>query len=346
MIQRIFFRSIITSFFFVLFEFVPMQDIAAGPVPDTGQTASYTATFGEDSDYTINPPSYTKLGENGEELPYTATQADGWIMTRDNVTGLIWEIKTNDDSIHDKDNAYTWCDTDPETNGGDPGTCEDGTDTEDFIEALNDENFGGFSDWRMPTRRELVTILNYDTHRPTIDEDFFPYVTNTFYWSSNTKVGYTSHAWGVHFFNANSYYSFKPYYHYVHAVRGGNIQSNFVNNGDGTITDTATGLMWQQEDDNVTRTWENALVYCENLTLAGYNDWRLPTIKELYSIVNLTAAPVIDPIFSGPIYSHYWSSTTDSNYTNRAFHMDWAYGNFWSKLKTNDLGVNVRAVRG
>ena len=110
--------------------------------PDTGQTTSYTETFGEDSDYTINPQSYTKLGIGNEELPETATFADGWIMTRDNVTGLIWEVKTDDSSIHDKDHTYTWY------------------DTANFIAAVNNENFGGFSGWRMPTVKELATIVN------------------------------------------------------------------------------------------------------------------------------------------------------------------------------------------
>ena len=78
--------------------------VPAGPVPDTGQTQSYTDTFGEDSDYLINPPSYTKLDANGNDLPNDATE---WIMVRDNVTGLIWEVKTNDGSVHDKGKTYT-----------------------------------------------------------------------------------------------------------------------------------------------------------------------------------------------------------------------------------------------
>ena len=58
-------------------------------------------------------------------------------MVRDNVTGLFWEVKTDDGSIHDKDNTYTWYDSNPATNGGNAGTAGEGTDTEDFIEALN-----------------------------------------------------------------------------------------------------------------------------------------------------------------------------------------------------------------
>jgi len=68
----------------------------------------------------------------------------------------------------------------------------------------------------------------------------------------------------------------------------------YVNNGNGTVTDTSTGLMWQQDtarDDQGnydTMTWEEALAYCESRTLGGHTDWRLPTIKELRSLVDYT----------------------------------------------------------
>ncbi len=98
----------------------------------------------------------------------------------------------------------------------------------------------------------------------------------------------------------------------------------FVDNEDGTITDNATGLMWQQADDGTTRNWENALQYCENLTHAGYSDWRLPNAKELHSIIDytrcpdVTNSPAIDPLFSctsfnnpdgDPNYGYYWTSS-------------------------------------
>ena len=95
-------------------------------VPDTGQTQSYTDTFGEDSDYSINTPSYTKLDASGNDLADSVTS---WAMVRDNVTGLIWEVKTDDGTIHDKDNTY---DQDEIKNT--------------FIPTLNTDNYGGFSD--------------------------------------------------------------------------------------------------------------------------------------------------------------------------------------------------------
>ncbi|MCD4718777.1 MAG: DUF1566 domain-containing protein [Desulfobacula sp.] len=172
--------------------------------PDTGQTTSYTDTFGEDSDYSINPQSYTKLGSGGVELSDTATVADGWIMTRDNVTGLIWEIKTNDSSIHDRDDTYTWY------------------NTVNFIAAVNNGNFGGFSGWRMPTVKELSTIVNSEIYNPAINKVFFPYTVSSDYWSSTTYANNSGHAWLVYFGRGGvgSHYP-KSSSYYVRAVRGG-----------------------------------------------------------------------------------------------------------------------------
>jgi len=63
---------------------------------------------------------------------------------------------------------------------------------------------------------------------------------------------------------------------------------NFTDNGNGTITDSDTTLMWQKEDDDTRRTWEQAITYCEGLSLGTYSDWRLPNIKELRTIVDTT----------------------------------------------------------
>jgi len=174
----------------------------AWPIPDTGQTKCYNNTeeipcpapgeafYGQDGNYTINPPSYTKLDASGNALPNDAVS---WVMVRDNVTGLIWENKTNDGSIHDGSKIYTWCDTNPATNGGNPGTCGAGTgdaatDTEAYIKALNDSKFGGFSDWRMPDAFELITIVDNSKFNPSINSLYFPNTRNDRYWTINTAI--------------------------------------------------------------------------------------------------------------------------------------------------------------
>ncbi len=73
------------------------------------------------------------------------------------------------------------------------------------------------------------------------------------------------------------------------------IEASFTDNGDGTITDNVTGLMWQQVPDSINMSWEEAKEYCENLELGGYDDWRLPTVKELFAIGSFeTGWPFLD----------------------------------------------------
>ncbi len=213
----------------------------AGSVPDTGQTKCYDNSveipcpqpgesfYGQDAQYVGPARSYTKLEQNGVELSDTATQADGWIMTRDNVTGLVWEVKQDKNDVkdytnhHDADNTYTWYDSNPDTNGGNAGTAGDGTDTEDFIDALKAANFGGYSDWRMPTIKELSSLVNSDIAYtgPTIDTTWFPRTMSSYYWSSTTHAYYTDVAWLVNFGHGGVSSGNKSNSYYVRAVRAG-----------------------------------------------------------------------------------------------------------------------------
>ncbi len=105
----------------------------------------------------------------------------------------------------------------------------------------------------------------------------------------------------------------------------------FVDNGNGTITDLATGLLWTQADSGSALSWEDALAYCEDLDAGGEDEWRLPNVKELQSIVDYTRSPAttgsaaIDPVFAVSTitdeggddnYPAYWSSTTHANLVN------------------------------
>jgi hypothetical protein len=247
-------------------------------LPDTGQTTSYTTTFGEDNDYTINPPSYTDNG-NG-----TIT---------DNVTSLIWQ-KEDDNTIRTWTDAGTYCDN---------------------------LSLGGYTDWRLPSDIELMSIVNYGTYGPSINTTYFPNTNSSFYWSSTTYADDTSSAWGVYFYDGNVYYNGKSNSLYVRCVRGEGqtTTKSFTDNGNGTITDNNTGLMWQKEDDNTTRRWESAISYCEGLSLGSYTDWRLPNIKELRSIVDNTKYnPAIDTTyFPNTASFNYWSSTPEASYPAR-----------------------------
>ncbi len=174
----------------------------AGPVPDTGQTQSHTDTFGEDSDYDINTQSYIKLNSNGYDLTADAAL---WAMVRDNVTGLIWEVKSDDGSIHDRDNTYNWYEAQSV-----------------FINALNNANFGGFNDWRMPTIKELSFIVNSGrTSVPAINTNYFPKTRGAGYWSSTTYVNSDDYAWRVYFGYGGVGHNDKTHTCYVRAVSSG-----------------------------------------------------------------------------------------------------------------------------
>jgi hypothetical protein len=87
--------------------------------------------------------------------------------------------------------------------------------------------------------------------------------------------------------------------------------SGFIDNGDDTVTDTITGLMWQKATDDTTRTWAAALAYCNDLVLGGHSDWRLPNINELRSLVDPTQSPSLPSghPFINVKSDFYWSST-------------------------------------
>jgi hypothetical protein len=337
-----------------------IQVTAAGAIPGTGQTKCYNndseitcpqpgeAFYGQNAQYSNNPPSYTKLGVDGVELDDTATS---WTMVKDNVTGLVWEVKTDDGSIHDKDNTYTWYNSDSSTNGGNAGTVGDGTNnTEAYIQALNNNNYGGFNDWRLPNPRESLSIVNNSRLVPAINTDFFPNTISSYCWSSTTSAESTDSAWLLGFGYGNVTHYNKSNSYYVRAVRGGQNWSlnNFVNNGDGTVTDTNKGLMWQQSSPETGMNWEQALSYCEGLTTGGHNDWRLPTVKELQSIVDYGRYdPAINTDYFLNIRSFdylYWSSTTYADDTLNTWLLNFISGYVinYDKLSSH----YVRAVRG
>ena len=321
--------------------------------PDTGQDKCYTggnigygtgiincpaegeAYYGQDAQYDIHSPSYTKIDADGNDLPDAAPV---WSMVRDNVTGLIWEVKTDDDSIHDQDNTYTWCDSDPDTNGGNAGTCGDGTDSEDFIRALNEASFGGHADWRLPTVEELSSLLNAHRQNPSIDVNYFPHtVTASYYWTATSATYYSAsyygngdQAWAVNFYSGNvnsDYFIVKSNSLPVRAVRGGaSPPVDHLSDNGVTVTDSNTCLTWQKMTADVDSdgtpdqmTWTEALAYAEGLTLDGHDDWRLPSSAELQALVDYSrAVPAVDTTyFPDTAYaagdSQYWTSTTTPN---------------------------------
>ena len=190
---------------------------------------------------------YTKISNSGAVLPHTATLGNGendWACTKDNKTGLTWEVKTDDGGLLDKDWYYSWYQPSGD-NGGSAGftdityttpncSTKDNCNTYAFTNAVNAKGLCGKKDWRMPTVDELMTLVKcsdgkYDTDgsctyyesvsTPTINSTYFPNTVSGWYWSSSPDASNISFAWFVNFSNGYSYSYFKNYNSFVRLVR-------------------------------------------------------------------------------------------------------------------------------
>ncbi|OQX04354.1 MAG: hypothetical protein BWK73_36500, partial [Thiothrix lacustris] len=152
-------------------------DIDGDQIPP-GQDATFgrDVTHNDDSDGHAGF-SYTKIDSSGRALPATATE---WSCVKDNVTGLIWEIKTKDRGLHHKDWSYSWYDPDSTKNAGNAGFQDGGDcsgsrcDTSGYVAAVNAVGWCGAKDWRMPDIKELISLLAWDNNYPALNTDYFP----------------------------------------------------------------------------------------------------------------------------------------------------------------------------
>jgi len=299
---------------------------SAGTIPDTGQTRCYDEDseiscpapgqdfYGQDAQYSCNPRSYTDLG-NG--------------IVRDNVTDLEWQQATAPDT-------YRW---------------------QEAFDYCSNLDLGGHDDWRLPTIQELSTLVDsgIPDPGPTVNIDYFPDTIGSAYsdyWSSSADAQIPNDAWIVHFSDGSVKGNGKMNAINVRAVRGEEQSNNFIDNGDGTITDTSTGLMWEvKTDDGGPRdkdnayTWQEALAYCENLILAEHDDWRLPNRNEMQSIMDYNRyGPSIDTLFPFIRPSSNWSSNTNADNPINAWIVNFYNGDVSSIGKGGDCYVH--AVRG
>jgi hypothetical protein len=295
--------------------------------------------YGQDGNYIINMPSFTKLDSLGNEL---SDASSGYSMVKDNITGLIWEVKQNNDSIqeyencHDANNDYVWNNAESDIDNVDQ-----------FLSCIN--STGVYNDWRLPDIKELMSLLDLSVYYPAIDQAIFPQTQMAAYWSSTIyqydpdKMWYTKFSYGTNHQSAQS----SP--KYVRAVRGRYPwpQDRFKKNDDHTITDTTTGLMWQEQLADTKKSWDDALSYCEDLELSGYNDWRLPNFKEILSIADYQRySPAVDTDFFDNIKSsYYWTSTTAAQFPGFAWGIFFRNGSFTNTRNKSNL-CYVIAVRG
>jgi hypothetical protein len=199
-------------------------------------------------------------------------------------------------------------------------------------------DLGGQTDWRLPSRKELLSIYDFNIGAdPRYNPTFFPDAVANNYWTATEYAGDTSEAWCVgdgksdHGNKADN----QPN---VRCVRGAvNDAAAFTDNADGTVTDGRTALVWQQGNP-AARAQGDALTYCEGLEFNGQTDWRLPNAKELETLVDTALySPAIDPAFFPDAAVRYWSSTAGR-------YVDFVEGTLDGFMPSSNYGV--RCVRG
>lgn len=180
---------------------------------------------------------YTKIANDGSVLPPSATLGPNpgdWGCTRDNVTGLVWEVKTTS-GLRSQDHTYTWYDTNAAVNGTIPGTIGSATSCgstltncnttayRNAINALTGPNrLCGATDWRLPTYFELRSLIDHGAASgPTIDAAYFPNTPSAEYWSGTNSAQNAVYAWAVRFQGGDNLVIQKSSNYRVRLVRGG-----------------------------------------------------------------------------------------------------------------------------
>lgn len=270
--------------------------------------------------------------------------SDG-LTVYDEITGLTWMRAPDgnlDGNLESPADKLTW------------------TEAQAFPATVNALTYGGYDDWRLPNIKELYSLILFSGEDvspespnggvPFIDRDAFEFVygntaagervIDSQYASSTLYVADTVEGqllFGVNFadgrikgYGLTMPGSNEDKTFFVLCVRGNTYYglNQFQDNGDGTVTDIATGLMWARDDSGAGLNWEDALAHAEASELAGHADWRLPSGKELQSIVDYGRSPgttgsaTIDPVFSATAITNeagatdwgfYWTGTTHAS---------------------------------
>jgi uncharacterized protein YlaN (UPF0358 family) len=154
---------------------------------------------------------FTKIGATGQKLLADATT---WSCVLDNHTGLMWENKTDDDGLHNKENTYVWY--------SDAQGYNDPKSVRNFARAVNAQGLCGHKDWRVPTVEELQSIVHYGKFSPAIDEAYFVSAVSNLGYLSSSPVANDNDSrkmWGVAFDYGSVGHRYKNLDNYVRLVR-------------------------------------------------------------------------------------------------------------------------------
>ena len=250
----------------------------------------------------------------------------------DSTTGLEWQDNKDAGAYGDEpsknwENAKTYCST---------------------------LSLSTYSDWHLPTIDELKSI--------SANNSSFTNSSYGFYWSFTTDNSSSRYnALGIYFANnSGTQYSFNKNDEYkVRCVRGKSKQNDSESENNSSrfireykmVSDNSTKLQWQ--DNRYTsllgfKNWNGAVNYCNSLTLGGYNDWYLPKLEELKSIVDKSRPstyPMIDSIFENIFPTDYWTSTNDSSSDSNAWCVTFNSYSDGNSRVAKDYTRSVRCVR-
>lgn len=318
------------------------------PVAKTGQTTSYHA--GDDGDLQSGvawpDPRFTDLG-------------DGTVV--DNLTGLQW-IK------------------EPHAVDGNSGAM----DWNAAIDLCNELDYAGYTDWRLPSYNELISLISFDQVNPALPaSNPFVGLDSRYYWTGTTCADYIDAKNFVHIYFGESFRSSKsnmgisvlpvrsaplaapapvPTTGQKVTYRAGDDGDNesgvtwpsprFLDNGT-TVIDLLTGLEWVKKPHAVSGNmellvWDDAVTFCDELELSNYDDWRLPSINEIRSLLNhgegVWGNRPIEWLYSEETpfdeisYIAYWSSTSLVN-GREAWTCSFSYSELTLAGKTDQLAA-------
>lgn len=281
---------------------------AGNKIPPTGQTKCYNATI------EIACPTHASgLPFFGQDAQYTDNPRTFTIVgespdrvVTDSLTGLTWELDY-DSNTKTWDEAKTYCTT-----------------------------LGG--DWRMPTLKELRSTLNFNHSTPACDTTYCPLNSGRF-WSITNDPSNNLKALVTYFYTGDIRTPAKTESHYVRCVKGTPFDPSGVITDDGhatepVATDSLTGLSWT--NSRGLKSWQNALDHCEKLTYGGHDDWRLPNINEMQTVMEYT--PTLGGIkLPNTGNANHWTSTTYIDVTNSAFYFSVTTGINSRGIKANNF---------
>ena len=333
-------------------------------LPKTGQTTSYASE--DDGSFQIGTPWQSNRFVN---LDGTAPASDD--AMRDTLTGLIW---TRD------------------ANAPGPPVCTPAAGKKwqgalDHISCLNANNYLGYSDWRLPNRKEIRSLVDYSQNTPALPagHPFINVMSTDYYWTSTTYAADTSYAWVTYMSDGRITRNFKPDVNFrIWPVRTGDNTvhhlislpvtgqtTSYAAGDDGSlqtgvvwpsvrfmtdvtgdcINDSLTGLVWLKAPDSISRSWADALTQVSSTNACGYTDWRVPNINELESLIHAELSDTAAWLnttqgFSGIQAGKYWSATTISVDSTRAWYVTLNEGYIEMDYKASSYYFYVLPVRG